>query len=126
MARTLREVIASLPAERRAKVEARAAELIAEEMSLRDLRKAIGETQTTVARRLKVGQEAVSKVEMRRDMKISTLHGFIDAMHGSLTLLAEFPDRPAVRLRLGELRLGDTAPRRKRDRRAAEADTHAT
>ncbi len=42
MARTLKEVMKSLPKARRAKVEARAAELIAEEASLQDLRKAFG------------------------------------------------------------------------------------
>lgn len=38
MARTLNEVMKSLPKARRGKVEARAAELIAEEASLRGLR----------------------------------------------------------------------------------------
>jgi len=50
MPRTLNEVIASLPGTERAKIEARARELIAEEMSLRDLRKAIGKTQAAIAR----------------------------------------------------------------------------
>ena len=40
MARTLNEIMKSLPKTRRAKVEARAAELIAEEASLQNLRKA--------------------------------------------------------------------------------------
>jgi len=48
MARMLNEVVASLPRRERMKIEARADRLIAEEMSLRDLRKAIGETQATV------------------------------------------------------------------------------
>ena len=52
MPRRLDEVIARLPEGERAKIEARAQELIAEEMSLRDLRKAIGKTQTAVAKRL--------------------------------------------------------------------------
>ena len=38
MARTLNEVMKSLPKVRRAKIEARAEELIAEESSLQDLR----------------------------------------------------------------------------------------
>ena len=41
MARVLNEKIAELPLGRREKVEARAAELIAEEMSLRELRRAM-------------------------------------------------------------------------------------
>jgi hypothetical protein len=40
MARTLTDKIQQLPAARRKKVQARAAELLAEEMSRRDLRKA--------------------------------------------------------------------------------------
>jgi transcriptional regulator with XRE-family HTH domain len=115
MPRTLNEVIASLPEVERAKVEARARELVAEELSLHDLRKAIGKTQTTIARRLKVGQDAVSKLETRSDMYISTLRSVLKAMGGELELIARFPDRPPVRLR----KLGTAAPRRKREKRAA-------
>jgi hypothetical protein len=110
MPRTLNEVIATLPKGERAKIEARARELIAEEMSLQALRKAIGKTQTAIAKRLKVGQDAVSKLETRSDMYISTLRGFIKAMGGELELVARFPDRPPIRLE----ELGTAAPRRKR------------
>jgi len=115
MPRMLNEVIASLPEAERAKVEARARELIAEEMSLQDLRKAIGKTQTAIAKRLKVGQDAVSKLETRSDMYISTLRSVLEAMGGELELIARFPDRPPIRLK----ELGAASPRRKRDRRAA-------
>ena len=115
MPRTLNEFVASLPKSERAKIEARARQLIAEEMSLRDLRKAIGKTQTAMAKRLKVGQDAVSKVEKRSDMYISTLRSFVKAMGGELELLARFPGRPPVRLD----DFGRAAPRRKRDRRTA-------
>src|ERR1039458_5483349 len=98
MARTLNEIIADLPATERRKIEARAKQLIAEEMSLQDLRKAVGKTQTAVAKRLKVGQDAVSKLEKRSDMYISTLRGFVQAMGGELELVAQFPNRPPVRL----------------------------
>jgi DNA-directed RNA polymerase specialized sigma subunit len=68
MTRTLNEVISALPAHERDKIKARAQQPIAEEMSLQDLRKAIGKTQTAIAKRLKVGQDAVSKLETRSDM----------------------------------------------------------
>jgi hypothetical protein len=58
MAPTLDEVVAKLPKGERAKIEARARGLIAEEMSRRNLRKASGKTQRAVAKRLKVGQDA--------------------------------------------------------------------
>ena len=116
MARTLNEFIATLPAGERRKIEARAKQLVAEEMSLRDLRKAIGRTQTAVAKRLKVGQDAVSKLEARSDMYISTLRGFVEAMGGELQLVARFPNRPPVRLE----RMGQAA-RAKSDRGARTA-----
>jgi DNA-directed RNA polymerase specialized sigma subunit len=108
MPRTLDEVITSLPEAERTRIEARARELIAEEMSLQELRKAIGKTQTAIARRLKVGQDAVSKLETRSDMYISTLRSVLKA-------IARFPDRPPVRIQA----LGVAAPRRKRQRRVA-------
>jgi hypothetical protein len=107
MATTLREKIAALPAERRAKVEARTTELIAEEMSLQDLRKAMKQTQVRMAKRLKVGQDTVSRVETRADMLISTLRSYVKAMGGELDLVASFPGRAPVRL----ADLGVIAPR---------------
>ncbi len=59
-ARTLAEKIKQLPADRRRKVEARAAELMAEEMSLRDLCKTMNRTQVELAKVQKVGQDTVS------------------------------------------------------------------
>ncbi len=115
MPRTLNEVIASLPEKERVKIEARARELVAEEMSLQDLRKAIGKTQSAIARRLKVGQDAISKLETRSNMYISTLRSVLKAMGGELELIARFPDRPPVRLQ----ELGRASPRGKKDRRAA-------
>jgi transcriptional regulator with XRE-family HTH domain len=112
MAKTLTQVIASLPRNERRQIAVRAKELIAEEMTLRDLRKAIGKTQVTVAKRLRVGQDAVSKLETRGDMYISTLRGLLKAMGGELELVARFRDRPAVRLE----ELGAVSPRRKRER----------
>ena len=87
MPRTLNDFVASLPKEERERIEARAQDLIAEEMSLQDLRKAIGKTQTVVAKRLKVGQDAVSKLETRSDMYISTLRSFLKAMGGELDVI---------------------------------------
>jgi transcriptional regulator with XRE-family HTH domain len=114
MSRTLDEVIASLPSDERAKIEARATELIADETSLRDLRKAIGKTQVAVAKSMNVGQEAVSKVEMRKDMRISTLRELVGALGGELDLIVRVPDRPAVRL----AGIGIVEPRRRRGRTA--------
>ena len=92
------DAIAGLdPAERR-KVEETAAEFVAEEMTLRELRKARRLTQASVARELGVSQDAVSRMEQRGDLLLSTLRRTVEAMGGSLSLVARFPDGPPVEL----------------------------
>ena len=95
---TLTEKLDQLPPERRRKIEDRAKALIAEEMSLRDLRKARKQTQARVARELGINQENVSRIERRSDLLISTLNSYVEAMGGTLRLVAEFPDRPPISL----------------------------
>ena len=99
MGRNLEEILAALPEARRWKVEARAKELIAEELSLQDLRKALSQTQVRLAKKLGVGQDSVSRIEQRTDMLLSTLHSYVNAMGGELHLIASFPGRPPIRLR---------------------------
>lgn len=98
MTKSLTEIMSGLPAERKARVEARAAELIAEEMTLRDLRKARELTQKHAAELLEINQETVSRLERRSDVLLSTLRGYVEAMGDSLELIATFPDRPPVPL----------------------------
>jgi len=96
--KTLGEKMKKLSATRRKKVRARAAELIAEEMSLRDLRRAHKLTQTRIAEVLGISQDQVSRLESRSDLMLSTLRRYVEAMGGSLSLVAEFPDREPVLL----------------------------
>ncbi len=65
MARTLNQVLATLPVKRRAKIERRACELA----TLKELRQAV---------------------------ELSTLRRYVEAMGGTLELVAEFPDRPRM------------------------------
>jgi DNA-binding XRE family transcriptional regulator len=80
----------------RKKVEARAAQLIAEEMTLRELRHARRLTQVRMAKTLGITQDSVSRLEKRSDLLLSTLRKTVEAMGGSLSLVAEFPDRAPV------------------------------
>ena len=96
MAITLSDKMKKLPAARRKKVEARAAELIAEEMSLRELRQAHRLTQIRMAEALGIGQEGVSRLEKRTDLLIPTLRSYVEAMGGSLSIIAKFPDHAPV------------------------------
>ncbi|MBV8056814.1 MAG: helix-turn-helix domain-containing protein, partial [Deltaproteobacteria bacterium] len=56
----------------RKKVEAHAGELIAEEMTLRELRKARKLTQVRMAKTLGITQDSVSRLEKRSDLLLST------------------------------------------------------
>ena len=92
MAKNLDLVLNTLPASRREKIEARAAELA----TLKDLRLAMRKTQVELAETLHVGQESISRLEKRSDMLLSTLRSYVEAMGGKLELVARFPDRPPV------------------------------
>ena len=104
---TLQEKLARLPPERLAKVERRAAELREEEMTLRELRKALALTQTAMAEKLAIKQASVARIEQRSDLLLSTLRGYVEAMGGELEIVARLPDRKPVRLRaIGDLDAG--------------------
>jgi transcriptional regulator with XRE-family HTH domain len=68
------------------------AERLIEEMPLNELRAARKLTQEKLAENLNVKQAAVSKLERRADMYVSTLREFISAMGGELEITARFPD----------------------------------
>jgi DNA-binding XRE family transcriptional regulator len=93
---TLKDKMQELSPAQREKVEARAAELIAEEMTLRELRYARKLTQVKMAKKLGVTQDSVSRLEKRSDLLLSTLRKTVEAMGGNLSLIAEFPDRSPV------------------------------
>jgi transcriptional regulator with XRE-family HTH domain len=114
MAVNVNDKIRKLSPARRRKVEARASELIAEEMTLRELRTARKLTQVRMARTLGITQDSVSRLEKRTDLLLSTLRKTVEAMGGNLSLVAEFPDRPPVVL--AGIAENDTlpAPRKRR------------
>ena len=119
----IEEKIKKLSPERRKKVEARAKQLIAEEMTLRELRKAHNLTQERLAKVLKIGQEQVSRLEQRSDLLFSTLRGYVEAMGGKLVLVVEFPDRqPVIVSGIAELNGdGSKPPQKSRAASAARA-----
>lgn len=124
MGTSLKEKMNSLDPEFRKKVEARTKELIAEEMSLRDLRHAHRLTQERMAEFLNIGQDGVSRLEKRSDLLISTLRSYIEAMGGQLRILAEFPDRPPVIVRgladIEDAEEGTTKINRRKNKQDAE------
>ena len=94
--KTLTQKIGDVGTARRKRVEARAAALIAEEMTLQELRQARKLTQVRLAKTLGITQDGVSRLEKRSDLLLSTLRKSVEAMGGNLSLVAEFPDREPV------------------------------
>lgn len=99
MGSTLKDKLKKLPKKRQLSVKKRAKVLISEEMTLRDLRKALGKTQSDISHFLHIKQDGISRLERRSDMLLSTLRNHIHAMGGELKIMAEFPNRPPVELK---------------------------
>ena len=76
---------------RRRRIDDMKSELLAE-MPLHELRRARELTQRDLAEKLKVKQPAVSKLEQRADVYISSLRSYIEAVGGKLKIVAEFPE----------------------------------
>ncbi len=77
--------------ERRRRIDEMKRDLLAE-MPLHELRRARELTQRDLARMLKVNQPAVSKLEQRADVYVSSLRSYIEAVGGKLRIVAEFPE----------------------------------
>jgi transcriptional regulator with XRE-family HTH domain len=65
-------------------------------MTLQELRQARKLTRVRMAKALGITQDGVSRLEKRSDLLLSTLRKFVQAMGGTLSLVAEFPDRDPV------------------------------
>ena len=89
MTKTLDDFMQDFTPQERAKVAARTAELIEEELTLRDMRRA--------------------------DLLLSTLSSYVAAMGGKLRLIAEFPNRHPVAIALADI-TGEPPPRKQRRR----------
>lgn len=98
MPTNVEDIIAKLPRSRRKKVEARAKELIGQEMTRQRLRQFRNRTQVEIAQALGITQDSVSRLEQRPDILVSTLRKYVQAMGGNLSIMAEFPDQAPVKL----------------------------
>jgi len=96
MAKSFKILERKMSPEARARSEEKAKQLIAE-MPLQELRAARKLTQEELAKTLNVNHAAVSKLERRADMYVSTLREFVRAMGGELEITARFPEG-AVRI----------------------------
>jgi len=91
MARKFKELEARMPPEAIQTSDATYHRL-KEAMALEELRQALRMTQQELAKALNVDQSAISKLERRTDMYVSTLQRCIAAMGGQLEISAVFPE----------------------------------
>jgi DNA-binding XRE family transcriptional regulator len=96
MTRKFSDLTKKLSAKDRREIRVRSSKLL-RELPLEQLRSARNLTQTNLAHALGVKQSAVSKIERRTDMYLSTLRSYVEAMGGNLEIQAVFPDG-AVRI----------------------------
>lgn len=121
MGKSLDDVMAALPVDRQQSIRARGAELVAEEMTLRELRKAMGTTQAQLASKLGKPQATISRMEAQSDMLMSTLGQVVEGLGGRISIMAELPGHAPVRLS----GLGDLAPDAKSPDKAAPRKINA-
>jgi transcriptional regulator with XRE-family HTH domain len=95
MAHKWREIRKQLSPEREARITRRITDEV-ERLSLTQLRTARELTQENLAKILNVNQGAVSKLEKRTDMYLSTLRSYLQAMGADLQIKAVFQDHEVV------------------------------
>lgn len=105
MGRSLNDIIAALPAEEQAAIDARYQDLKHEVEGLRELRQIAGKAQAEIASALNIKQPSVSQIERQTDMYLSTLRSYVEAVGGELELTVKLPQRPALRIH----QLGDAS-----------------
>jgi transcriptional regulator with XRE-family HTH domain len=98
--------------ERQARAAERTRAMLAE-MPLAELRHAREMTQARLAELLETSQPEVSKIEKRTDMYLSTLRSYIEALGGTLEIVARFPD--------GDVRISQLHDAARVDRRLTPA-----
>jgi hypothetical protein len=100
---TYQEKLARLSEHRRERVIAAGVEQVRQEYTLRGLREFAAMKQAEVGQAMGVSQGAVSQIEGRGDLLVSTLQHYVGALGGSIEMVVTLPDRAPVRLALTDM-----------------------
>jgi predicted transcriptional regulator len=65
-------------------------------MTLGEMRKGRKISQATIVKALGIGQMQISRLEKRKDPRLSTMQRTVAAMGGHLAMIATFPDQEPV------------------------------
>ena len=85
MGRTLKDVMDGLEPDRWARIGERAEEIHQKSLTLKKLRSHMELTQTAMARKMGVAQPTIAQ---RNDVHVSTLRKYIEALGGTLSIIA--------------------------------------
>lgn len=103
---SLEEVMSAVSAKRRTAIEAKGRSLLEKidrRVTLAEMRKNRNISQAKLANALGVQQTQVSRLERRKDPRLSTLRRTVEALGGQLTLVATFPgQKPMVLAAAGQ------------------------
>jgi transcriptional regulator with XRE-family HTH domain len=116
------DVIIALPRKRQDAIRARGNELLARvtrRMTLAEIRKGRKISQAKIAEALGIGQMQISRLERRKDPRLSTMQRTVAAMGGQLTLIATFPGREPVVLATGPIAEKAKSSGKKKERKNA-------
>ena len=84
----------------------RAEEIHQEYLTLKKLRSHMELTQTALARKMGATQATIAQLEQRNDIHVSTLRKYVEALGGTLSIIADMPGQGPVPLTgLGDRRL---------------------
>jgi predicted transcriptional regulator len=95
---TLAEELSGLPKERQESIEARSVQIRQEEITLKHLREKLGLSQAELAQRLEVQQPAISKLERRQNLELSTLRSVVNALGGTIEIIVRVPNKEPILL----------------------------
>jgi DNA-binding XRE family transcriptional regulator len=96
------DILHDMGDEERAAVEREGRKIAGDARTIAEIRKALSMTQSQVARTLEITQGALSQMEKRDDMMVSTVQSYIEALGGELKMVVEFPGMSPFELSLGD------------------------
>lgn len=101
MPKSLEDMMMRFSPEERAQIESGAAQIIAENRTLRELRKSLNITQNELADALETSQANVAKIEGKTDLMVSTVARVVSALGGTMKMVVQLPGRPVTVLTIG-------------------------
>ena len=96
---SLKDKLARLSPETRAKVAERSKELKSQYAELKALRQAKAKTQAELAESMGVSQAMVARFEKQPDFLMSTLARYANSLGGELDIQVKFPDSEPIRIK---------------------------